>query len=111
VTADKSWSDWPLDPTYVLAMRSAAMSVARGASQQDNVLAGQPIQINLAEGQQALEPQVKLPGGEVAPAELVRGEKQASALRFARTSQSGPYAVSAGLRQSRQGRKRVDANR
>ena len=47
VTADKAWSDWPVDATFVLATRSAAKSIARGSSLQENISAGQPIQLTL----------------------------------------------------------------
>ncbi len=94
VTADKSWSDWPVDPTYVLAMRSAAMSIARGASRQDNIVAGQPIQVTLEENQQAMEQVVKLPDGETAAAELIKpADKSPSSIKFARTVRAGAYEV------------------
>src|SRR4029079_6880884 len=93
-TADKQWSDWPVDPTFLLAMRSCATAAARGASHQDNVLAGQPIRIPLEPGQNALEPQVKNVNGEVAPAELVKGaDKEPSVIRFGKTARAGAYEV------------------
>ncbi|HEX8525049.1 MAG TPA: BatA domain-containing protein [Tepidisphaeraceae bacterium] len=95
VTADKAWSDWPVDPTYVLAMRSAAMAIAKGASQQDNILAGQPIQVTLDEGASAMEQQVKLPSGESATAELIKpADKSPQVIRFTRTRNAGAYEVS-----------------
>jgi hypothetical protein len=39
-TADREWTDWPVDPTYVLAVRSSALSVARPDSGDDNLIAG-----------------------------------------------------------------------
>ena len=29
VSADRQWSDWPTDPSYVLAMRETAAGIAR----------------------------------------------------------------------------------
>ncbi len=95
VTADRAWSDWPIDPTYVLAMRSAAMSIAKGASEQDNILAGQPILASLADKEQALEPQIKLPSGQSATAQLLKSQDNVPpTLRYTRTAQAGPYELS-----------------
>src|SRR5205807_3343510 len=58
VSANKQWSDWPIDPTYVLAVRSAAMSIARSEAHADNVTAGTPLQYVLEEGQAATEAKV-----------------------------------------------------
>ena len=43
-TADREWTDWPIDPTYVLAIRSAALAVARADNNQDNFTAGQMLE-------------------------------------------------------------------
>src|SRR5258708_25597316 len=43
VSANKQWSDWPIDPTYVLAVRSAAMSIARSEAHSDNLTARTPL--------------------------------------------------------------------
>src|SRR5262249_11986949 len=43
VSADKTWSDWPSDPTYVLAMREAAKSLVQNTARTHNVTAGEPI--------------------------------------------------------------------
>ena len=46
VSADRQWSDWPIDPTYVLAVRSAALAIARPDPSSDNIAAGQPIDVS-----------------------------------------------------------------
>jgi Aerotolerance regulator N-terminal len=43
VTADRAWSDWPIDPSYVLAMRETALSLAGQPDPGWVLLAGQPI--------------------------------------------------------------------
>ncbi len=43
VSADREWSDWPTDASYVLAMRMAAQAIAARASLGENLLCGQPI--------------------------------------------------------------------
>ncbi|MFI5379072.1 MAG: BatA domain-containing protein [Tepidisphaerales bacterium] len=94
VTADKAWSDWPIDPTYVLAIRSTAMAIARGERQESTISAGQPIQLVLDEGQTALEAKVSVPGKEVAEAMTIeRPEKGPVVLRSAATVRAGVYRV------------------
>ncbi len=41
VTADKGWSDWPSDPTYVLAMREAAKGLVRDDAREHTLTAGE----------------------------------------------------------------------
>ena len=40
VAADRQWSDWPVDPTYVLAVREAAMRLASGRGAGRALVAG-----------------------------------------------------------------------
>lgn len=47
MTADREWSDWPTEPSYVLAMRMAAASVAARRLRWENVTAGQPLRYPL----------------------------------------------------------------
>ena len=60
-TAGKKWSDWPLDPTYLLAVRSAALAIARGQDSGVSVVAGEPIQVPLEGNQAALDPKMITP--------------------------------------------------
>ncbi len=94
VTADKAWSDWPIDPTYVLATRSAAMAIARGDRSQDNVTAGQAIQIQLQPGDNALEPKISSPDHEGMEAvEVTKPQDAGPILRYTRTNSAGPYTL------------------
>ena len=43
VSADKAWSDWPKDPSYVLAMREAAKALIVSDAQQHNLTAGETL--------------------------------------------------------------------
>ncbi len=43
VTADRDWSDWPTENSFVLATRLAAAGVASQVSRGENLLAGQPL--------------------------------------------------------------------
>lgn len=47
VSADRDWSDWPTKPTYVFAMRSAAFSMAGRIGDDRNLIAGEPLTIEL----------------------------------------------------------------
>ncbi|MEZ6145626.1 MAG: hypothetical protein R3B91_09480 [Planctomycetaceae bacterium] len=47
MTADRDWSDWPTEASYVLAMRMAADSVAARLLRWENVTAGQPLRYPL----------------------------------------------------------------
>ena len=94
ISANKQWSDWPIDPTYVLAVRSAAMSIARSDSHQDNVSAGQPIQFVLEEGQVAVDGKVSTVGRENSEAATVeKSEKSPAILRAVQTANAGTYLM------------------
>jgi hypothetical protein len=94
VTADKAWSDWPVDMTYVLAIRSTAMAIARGERQEETISAGQPIQIVLDEGESAMEAKISAPGKDVAETMMIeRPEKGPVVLRSSATSRAGIYRV------------------
>jgi hypothetical protein len=43
-SADREWTDWPIDPTYVLAVRSAALGAAWPDGGEDNLVAGHPLE-------------------------------------------------------------------
>jgi hypothetical protein len=94
ITADKAWGDWPIDPTYLLATRSAAMAIARGDRSQDNVAAGQAIQIELQPGENVLEPKIAAPDREgMETVEVTRPQDSGPILRYTRTSSAGPYTL------------------
>jgi Aerotolerance regulator N-terminal len=50
VAADKQWSDWPTDPTYVLAIRESAMGIARTDGGLRNQNAGEVLRYPLPKG-------------------------------------------------------------
>jgi hypothetical protein len=47
ITADKSWSDWPSEASFVLAMRVAAQQIAAEIQRGENLTAGEPIHFEL----------------------------------------------------------------
>jgi hypothetical protein len=94
-TADRNWTDWPVDPTYVLAVRSSAAGIARADSQQDNLVAGQPIQFQLEPSQTAIDANVKTPMSESAQSATVEhtDEKSGPLMRFRNTAHAGTYTL------------------
>lgn len=89
ISANKEWSDWPIDPTYVLAVRSAATAIARAEPQQDNLAAGQPVQYTLDEGQAATEPKITLPGHDQPEMASIAN----NVIRYPNTAHAGPYTL------------------
>jgi hypothetical protein len=47
ISADRDWSDWPTEASFVLATRLAAQSVASRISRWENLTAGQPLRYPL----------------------------------------------------------------
>ncbi len=106
MTADKKWSDWPVDPTYVLAVRSAAMTIARGERQQDNLIATQPLVYQLPAGQAVIDARVAAPGDPAPHSIPAHADKAGTVLRYDHTIRAGIYTMSwkdaAGKEQSHQ---------
>jgi hypothetical protein len=94
ISANREWSDWPIDPTYVLAVRSAVAAIARAQPQQDNLAAGQPIEYQLEEGQAASEAKVTTSGREGAELGVVEKRPGGSIIRATQTYFAGPYVLS-----------------
>src|SRR4051794_22221399 len=106
VTADRQWSDWPIDPVYVLAVRSAATAAARSDANAGGATAGQPIRIQLEEGQAATEAKITTPGSSDAqPLTVEKKDNEPPVLTYARTTRAGVYTLTwkdaAGAEQSR----------
>ena len=94
VPADKQWGDWPVDPTYVLTMRSLIAALARGEPYPSNLVAGEPLRLPLEKGQTALDPRVTAPGAtEPELASLVTTEAQIPTIEHRRTPRAGSYAL------------------
>ena len=94
ITADRQWSDWPVDPTYVLAVRSAAMAIARPDGREGEATAGEPIRHRLAEGERVVDPRVVAPGAaDPEPAAVEQADGSGPALVHARTARAGVYAM------------------
>lgn len=94
-TAGKKWTDWPLDPTYVLSVRSAALSIARGQDAGAALTAGEPIRTVLDEGQAAIDPKMSVPGM-MAPdtVDVLKTSATVTELRYGKTVHAGIYSLS-----------------
>jgi hypothetical protein len=64
VTADKSWSDWPTEPSYVLAMRETAKAVARTDSGTHELTAGDVLRCPVSGERRIISPVLEVPGGD-----------------------------------------------
>jgi hypothetical protein len=64
ITADKSWSDWPTDPSYVLGMREAAKAIARSDSSAHALAAGEALRRPVAATHEIVKPQVESPAAD-----------------------------------------------
>ena len=91
-TAGRKWTDWPVDPTYVLAVRSAALGVARSQDNSNMVTAGDTIHVTLEEGG-AMAPQMMTPMGKTAETVDLEKTGNATVLRFGRTYRTGVYTM------------------
>ena len=61
VAADKQWSDWPTDPTYVLAIREAAVGIARTDGGLRNQNAGEVLRYPLPKGDVSTSATIETP--------------------------------------------------
>ncbi|WP_237729319.1 BatA domain-containing protein [Schlesneria paludicola] len=64
MAADKSWSDWPTEPSYVLAMREIAKAIAKTSSGSHELTAGEMLRRPLSGERRIQSPTVELPSGE-----------------------------------------------
>jgi hypothetical protein len=99
VAADRQWSDWPTDPSYVLAMREAAAGIARTDAGLRQLTAGEMLRYPLAKTDRAASPVVETPGGtapeplaiEIDKTEGANEERQI--LTYADTRRAGLYKL------------------
>ena len=66
MTADKQWSDWPTEPSYVLGMREACAATVRSERGARTLTAGDTLRLTLPAGEQlgATSPTIETPGAE-----------------------------------------------
>jgi hypothetical protein len=97
VAADKSWSDWPTEPSYVLTMRETAKAVARTAAGTHDLTAGEGLRHGVLNDHQIASPTLELPAGEEPKAVAVErdgdGENSPRALVWNDTHRAGLYRL------------------
>ena len=103
--ADRSWSDWPTESSYVLAVREAARAIARSTASLHSFTAGQPVRVELPASHDISEPAIEVPAGkepkplvvsETAPAQAEQGGKSpklVKALSYTDTRTAGLYKL------------------
>ncbi len=62
-TADRAGNDWPVEPSFVMAIREAVQGVARGTTLSHTVAAGEPIRRVVHSSYEVANVQLKPPGG------------------------------------------------
>jgi hypothetical protein len=87
--ADRSWSDWPTEASYVLATREAARAVARSTASLRRITAGEPIKVALPASHDITLPAVEVPGNDE-PKPLVIASRAADKQTRAQPEEPGP---------------------
>lgn len=91
-TADRAWTDWPTEPTWLLSMREAGLRVADPGVAGLNLEAGQAVVVPVGTDT-AEDPEVTAPGGEAPVPLQVRSDGGPRALVHERTAVAGVYGV------------------
>lgn len=119
ITADKAWSDWPTEPSYVLATLEAAKAIARSDLGLVATTAGAPLRYAMNEGERVTRAEVEAPFQEEPQAPRVEANKELpkdaageypSQLAFDDTRFSGLYRLSWELAPTGKGRDQVAVN-
>ncbi len=102
--ADRSWSDWPTEASYVLAVREAARAIARTDARFRSYTAGQELLVRLPPSHDFSLPEVRVPDDDAAKMLVVStgsegaaagqpGKRQAE-LKYDDTRRAGIYQMS-----------------
>jgi hypothetical protein len=89
ISADREWSDWPIDPTYVLAIRSAAQAAAWPDAADDNLTAGHPLDYSPPEDRPRSNPRITLPNESTPQPMPVENNR----FHWPQTSRAGIYTL------------------
>jgi hypothetical protein len=98
ITADKSWSDWPTEPSYVLGMREACAATVRSDDGAHDLTAGDALRLTLPVGEQpgSPPPTVETPAADKPqPLRVEEGSSDKErTLIYADTRRAGLYKLS-----------------
>jgi hypothetical protein len=101
-TADRAGNDWPVEPSFVMAVREAVKGAARATPMANTVAAGEPIRLVVHSSHEITNAQLKPPEGAdpVAPSAVPRAEDPAddrgpsTRIDVADTRRAGAYRLS-----------------
>jgi len=94
VTADRGWSDWPTEGTYLIGMRESALSIAGVSTAAGNLTAGWPIIQRVSPSNPPSRAEVVRPGSDTALAATIdREEPSRPVIRYADTRHAGLYKL------------------
>jgi hypothetical protein len=97
--ADRSWSDWPTEASYVLAVREAARAIARTDARFRAYTAGQALSVPLPASHNISLPAIEVPHGKepvplvVSGAAARQGPRALSELSYRDTRRAGMYKM------------------
>lgn len=99
VAADKAWSDWPTEPSYVLTMRETVKATIRADLAVRTSTAGEPLRAALGRDRRITAPTIELPLGEeprplvLEVASATDGETPLQRLTWSDTQHAGLYRM------------------
>jgi hypothetical protein len=64
MAADKAWSEWPTEPSYVLAMRESSKAIARTSLGEHELTAGEMLRRPVTSERRIHQPTIEFPGGD-----------------------------------------------
>ena len=94
--ADREWSEWPTDPSYLIALQEVVQYVARTPGTERNLRPGEPIEMALDPTKAEPDAELRRPGyPEVEPARLTASPRADGSLWFdwSSTRRAGEYHV------------------
>ena len=95
VTADRSWSDWPTEGSYIIGVRETALNIAGVSRSTGNLTAGQPIRQRVSTSNPPTRADVVRPGEETSVAATIdRSDANRPQVRFSQTYRAGVYQLS-----------------
>ena len=101
IAADKSWSEWPTEPSYVLAMRETAKAIGRTSSGLHEATAGEVLRSPISNDRRVTSATIELPGGEEPRPLTIEGADEAATstagtklnLAWTETDKAGLYRM------------------
>lgn len=94
VTADRAWSDWPTEGSYIVGIREVALNIAGVTRSQGNLTAGQPIRQRVSASNPPLRADVSRPGEDLTQtATIDRSDADRPAVVYNATHRAGLYEL------------------